>query len=686
MAVAIVSMASQAMSQSILLKGFVVDNEAKPFSGASMSLAGSKASATTSAEGKFEIRVDAVGIEEGRVRKTLHDAVVQDGRLIFFSGTKTNRMELRISNMAGRVVQEIKRSDVSPGMHVIEIFDRQTVVPNGVFVASLDVDGIRSSSVVSLGRGNSLRYHLGASGEQAPAARAALATDTLVIEKSRTVYKKIPISNFIDTTMAILVDLSSDVTPPSGNMAITGRGGWYEAGWVTWSPVAGATGYTVAYKAATGTAWTDVDSKLVRGNRVDILGLPGNATYQIKITAVGATASSTVSIRTKPYDRSGFAFDKRSPRGDSGTTGGYLSDCRINPNATVLHITNENKATIQLAVTKGNSTTTYTGLRDILAARTSAKSRVPLVIRILGAVSWPGGVDTLKMMQIKDNANITIEGVGNDAMLDGWGFDFQRCENVVVRNLGFREQPEDQLSFQNNNFNIWVTHNDHFLGKGNPGADADKLYGDGPLDVKSGSSWVSVGYNYYHQNKKTNGVGFGDDSTNLVMTYHHNFYDRCGSRMPRISYVSMHVYNAYIKEAQTYGIALANKCAAFIQNNYFENSKRPIITASQGHDLSSSGSTLSHNPGGTGKLSGNFMDAFTSDPDRWTPTSALYDATPVGTPNRDWLAPDITLGPALAGGAVYNNFDLNFGSNYPQLLDSPEIAKAKVVEFAGRLR
>ncbi|WP_437761099.1 hypothetical protein [Sorangium sp. So ce1389] len=98
-----------------------------------------------------------------------------------------------------------------------------------------------------------------------------------------------------------------------------------------------------------------------------------------------------------------------------------------------------------------------------------------------------------------------------------------------------------------------------------PDADADKLYGDGPLDVKSGSSWASVAYNHY-------------------------------------------------------AIGAANGCSAFIQNNWFENSDRPMIIANQGHDLTASDSTLSHNPGGTIKVQGNFMDAFSSDPVRFDPS------------------------------------------------------------------
>jgi pectate lyase len=460
-----------------------------------------------------------------------------------------------------------------------------------------------------------------------------------------------------------------------GGIVFTSAGGWFEYAFAEWKPLTSATSYVVYRKLGTAadSAYERVDTELVRGLRVDIPGLLGNETYDLRVVPViGGTETtaqaSVVRIKTKAHDRSGFAFDKRSPRGASGTSGGYLPNGTVNPEAKILYVTDANKDTIQLTVTKGNSTTTFTGLVPIQAARSSAKSTAPLIFRFVGTVKPPAGLDTLQMLQLKDNSNVTYEGIGTDVQLEGWGFDFQRSSNVEVRNLSFKDQPEDQLSFQSDCINLWIHNVDHFLGKGLPDADADKLYGDGPLDIKSGSSWVSVAYNFYHETKKSNGIGFGDDTTALVMTYHHNFYDKCGSRMPRISYVSMHVYNTYFKGAEVYTIAAANGCSAFIQNNFFENCKRPMIIASQGHDLNGADSTLSHNPGGAIKAVGNFMDAFTSNPAQFDPA---VDASP---------------GPAVNGGALYDNFDADFASSYPQLLDSPDEAKQKILTYAGRIR
>lgn len=663
-------LASQGFGQGILLKGKVVDNADKPFAAASLTLAGANLKAVSAGDGSFEIRsVGTTGIGASAAPQAHTVSHIRNGTLTVNSDRAVARFRYTVSTVAGQVLLRSAPVALAAGNNGFELFGAGARLAQGAYLVTLEIDGATSTSMfLSDASLRDMPVLLGAANASVTAARSAAATpDTLVVTRNGTTWKKVPVAVSVDTSMLLIVNLDASQPAPTGSLAITGSGAWFEAAWVSWSPAAGATGYAVSWKDVNGSVWTPVAKELVRGNRADIPGLPGGVAYQIKVEAVGTTLSGIATVKPASFDRSGFAFDKRSPRGDSGTTGGYLSDGRINPGAQVLHVTDANRNTIELGVTKGKTTTTYTGLTAIMNARTSAKSTVPLVVRFLGTVTAPAGLDTNKMLQLKDNGNVTYEGIGDDATLSGWGFDFQRCTNVVVRNLGFQGQPEDQISFQNSNLNLWVAHNDHYLGKGNPGADADKLYGDGPLDIKSGSSWASVAYNHYHGCKKTNGIGFGGDSTDLVMTFHHNFYDSCGSRMPRISYVSMHVYNSYFKAAQTYAIAAANGCSAFIQGNFFENSKRPMITASQGHDLHPDGSsTLSHNPGGTMKLSGNSLDAFSSDTAQFDPKV------------------DATLGPAV-GGAVYNGFETRFGQDYPQRLDSPELARAKVLEYAGRL-
>lgn len=317
--------------------------------------------------------------------------------------------------------------------------------------------------------------------------------------------------------VSLSLSVASAKAPPGGvapatvqqqkGLVFTSAGGWLEAGFAEWRAFADAGGYVAFYKPSTeaDAAYVKIDAELVRGTRVDVPGLPGNRSYDIKIVPLvagseAAGQSSVVRITTLAHDRSGFAFDKRSPRGDLGTCGGYHPDGSVNPQASILYVSEATKDSVQMSVTKGKKTTTETGLVAIQKARSSAKDSTPLIVRFLGTVRPPAALDAdrLKMIGLKDSGNVTYEGIGTDTQLDGWGMDFQRCSNVEVRNLSFKEQPEDQLSFQSNCLNLWIHNNDHFPGKGLPGTDADKVLGDGCLDIKSGSSWVSVAYNHFH--------------------------------------------------------------------------------------------------------------------------------------------------------------------------------------------
>jgi pectate lyase len=415
----------------------------------------------------------------------------------------------------------------------------------------------------------------------------------------------------------------------------------------------------VSYKPASSSTWATAPSALVRGTRVDIPGLLGNTSYNVRIDAVGVSASSTVTLTTKKYDRFGFAFTSNSPA--KQTTGGYQANGTPASGVTILHITESNKNSVQLAVTKGSTTTTYTGLGAIMTARNSAKTQTPIIIRFIGKVTEPAGLDSNKMLAMKDVANITLEGIGNDAELN-WGFNIVRTTNVEVRNLKFYMFYEDSVSFQDNNKNAWIHHNDFGIGQDRGG---DKSLGDGSCDIKASSSFITVAYNHFQGTGKSSLVGL-NESADFFITFHHNYFEDVGSRGPRVRTGSIHIFNNYYKNQKTYCIGAAEGSSLYVQNNYFENSKRPMIIASQGSDLQSGGSTLSGENGGTIKSVGNYMDAF----------SAATFIPGV----------DDSPGPAVKGGARFNNFDSTFSSiGYTYSVDTAANARTKVIAESGRL-
>lgn len=439
---------------------------------------------------------------------------------------------------------------------------------------------------------------------------------------------------------------------------ITGSGSWFETGWATWSSVAGASGYAVSYKPSSGSTWTPVDAALIRGNRVDIPGLQGNVSYDIRVSATGTSTIGTTSVTTASFDRSGFAFVSGSPNGT--TTGAYQANGTVAAGTAVLYINDANKDTVQMAVTKGTTTATYTGLGAIMAARTSAKSTVPLIVRFFGKVNRPAGLDSNQMLTVKDQKNLTFEGIGNDVEMD-WGFNVVRTTNIVFRNIYFYMFYEDSVSFQDNCFNAWVHNIDFGIGQDRGG---DKSLGDGSCDIKASSSYITVAYNHFQGTGKSSLIGL-NESSEFFISYHHNYFQDVGSRGPRVRTGTIHVYNNFYQGQKTYGIGAAEGSSIFVQNNYFENSNRPMIIASQGHDIGTDGgSTLSGENGGTIKASGNFMDAV---------SASTFTA-------------GVDTGNAQVGGAVYNNFDANFAAiGYQYQLDTAEGARTKALQNSGRM-
>jgi pectate lyase len=447
-------------------------------------------------------------------------------------------------------------------------------------------------------------------------------------------------------------------------------GGWFEEGYAVWNPVTDADGYQAYSKKVADTDWVAVDPALLRGTRVDIPGLAGTVPYHLRVVPVisGAEAvarAATVTVTPMSHDRSGFAFQPNSP--DGNANGGYNGDGTPKSGADILYISETTKDAVEMAVSKGKTTTTYQGIGAIMAARQSAQTETPLIVRILGKVTAPAGVDSLNLLNIKTTKNVTVEGIGTDAMLYAWGLNIRGASNIEVRNLAFSMFTDDSVSIQVDNRNIWIHQNDFMVGTGT----GDKALGDGSCDIKDNSSYITVSYNHFVGTGKSSLVGMSDSAAFFV-TFHHNFFDGSHSRHPRVRWGAVHVYNNYFKGNTTYGAAASENSNLFVQNNTFENCVRPMIIASQGHDykdLVPAGQTpgdhesiLSGEKGVSIKQQGNLLDTF----------------------SESWFDPAVDTGNGSSG--VYNNFDGNFTTDgYPCALDGAAAVVPRVVAFAGRL-
>ena len=103
-------------------------------------------------------------------------------------------------------------------------------------------------------------------------------------------------------------------------------------------------------------------------------------------------------------------------------------------------------------------------------------------------------------MQIKgknaySNLYITLEGIGDDATIRGFGFLLRNAANVELRNFAIMRCMDDCVSLDTDNKYIWVHNLDLFYGQ--KGSDADQVKGDGTTDVKGDSQYITFAYNHY---------------------------------------------------------------------------------------------------------------------------------------------------------------------------------------------
>ncbi|MCL1801449.1 MAG: hypothetical protein FWG25_08845, partial [Promicromonosporaceae bacterium] len=256
-------------------------------------------------------------------------------------------------------------------------------------------------------------------------------------------------------------------------------GTWFEAVFATWPGTAG--NYT-AEISQDGGAWVPVDQELVRetspGNwRVDVPGLAANhgQTYALRILSGDEVIQQFAGLTPEPFNRQGFAFytgevhlyDGTTRHFPNGTTGGNNPDGSVPDNAEIIYVTHDNMYVL-----------------SDLSNRT-----VPTIVRFIGRVGRAGGelpyVSFQHHLPINNSQNITFEGVGPDAIIDGWGILPNHSDNIIIRNLTWENSRHDSIWLRGPSTHSWVTHNTFLIN------------GDGSSDMGSGTTNFTISYNQY---------------------------------------------------------------------------------------------------------------------------------------------------------------------------------------------
>lgn len=353
-------------------------------------------------------------------------------------------------------------------------------------------------------------------------------------------------------------------------------GAYLESLWAVWNDELVLD--KVEYKKSTSSNWILVDQELIRKNksetRIDIVGLE-KGYYDIKITTTTDETKLSERIYVAEHDRSGYAHFNYNEG-----IGAYKDNGKLKDDAIVVYVTEENKDQITIpgigqvglgwimnnAQYSSNDKPSY----DLDKYKVSlAYFNKPIVFRIIGKVTTPEGAtaynslenggskgDNGHMVRMRDAKNITIEGIGEDAVIHGWGIHFMAASTgrgigFEVRNITFDKYAEDAVGMEGVQSGTTLTypvqrgwiHNTTFLpGYAENPAESDKGFGDGSLDIKRGE-YFTISYNQFIETHKTNLVGASDSNLQYHITYHHNLWYNVQSRIPLSRQANIHMYN-----------------------------------------------------------------------------------------------------------------------------------------------
>jgi pectate lyase len=195
------------------------------------------------------------------------------------------------------------------------------------------------------------------------------------------------------------------------------------------------------------------------------------------------------------------------------------------------------------------------------------------------------GVITLSAMT-DVTSDKTVVGVGSGSGFTGFGLNVglpiddnitappaNAVHNVILRNLHISGSADDDINVQMFSHHVWIDHNDLSTPH------------DGSLDIKRGSSYVTVSWNHSHNADKNMLLGRDDGDTaqdvgRLKVTYHHNWFDATNQRNPRVRFGNpVHVYNNYYNDNGNYGVAATIQSGVLVEGNYFENVDDPYHLA-----------------------------------------------------------------------------------------------------------
>jgi pectinesterase len=212
----------------------------------------------------------------------------------------------------------------------------------------------------------------------------------------------------------------------------------------------------------------------------------------------------------------------------------------------------------------------------------------PYIIRVQGAISMePFG------KEVSVSSNKTILGVGADAAIVHGGFNLRNVSNVIIRNLTIRDSyVEGDEDGKTNDFDaiqvdtshhIWIDHC-HLT-----------RMGDGLLDLRKDTDYVTVSWCILSKHNKALGVGW-TPNTDFRMTIHHNWIHDTTQRNPSFDNGMGHLYNNYLENIKSYGNYSRGRARVVVENSVFRKVNNPL-QCDENAELSARGNIVEDSPG-----------------------------------------------------------------------------------------
>lgn len=257
-------------------------------------------------------------------------------------------------------------------------------------------------------------------------------------------------------------------------------------------------------------------------------------------------------------------------------------------------------------------------------------------------------------------ADKTIVGLASGAAIVGGGLKLEKSDNVIIRNLRFRDSyvagdwdgkdnDHDGIRVDTSS-HVWLDHNEF------------ARLGDGQTDLRKDSTALTLSWNVYRDHNKAIGVGW-TDNTLTTLTMHHNWISNSFQRNGSIDNVAAgHLYNNLVEGFAHYGTMSRGASELVVENSVYAHGEDAIVAKDEASRVDSRGNRFTDvrgrkdNTGTTFEPSDHY--AYRADPVDDVRKLVTRMAGPLGAPEK--AARTVTV--ALDGSGDYLSVNAAVGA------------------------